>query len=309
VRKLSFSYNLKTELGQYTAKKMCCLKAECYGAWLFSKSFSLKKNDYVSENGAAVRKMAELAAIVCDVTAEVQFAMSRRKKTAYRLSLPDMYQRKILLETFGHTGSETNLRINKANLQGECCTAAFLRGAFLSCGTMTDPTKEYHLEFSSQFQKLSEDLAEMISETELMQVQPLMANRKGSFLIYLKDSGQIEEILTYMGASNSAMELMQICMYKDMRNDINRKMNFETANMDRTYSASAKQIAAIAKIQDAGKMDKLTQEQREVAELRLFNQEMTLRELAEALRLSRSSVNYRMKQILAFAEKLPAVLD
>lgn len=136
-------------------------------------------------------------------------------------------------------------------------------------------------------------------------MRPQLGVRKGNSYIYLKESEQCEELLAYIGASNAAMQLMQVKMYKEVKNDINRRSNFETANMDKTYSASARQIAAIAKISDAGKLMELPEDQRLIAQMRLENPEMSLRELAEALKYSRSGINYRMKKIMAFAEELP----
>lgn len=301
---MSFSSDIKKELCRVEAKKLCCLRAECYGAWLFSKCFTLRDAAFVTEQGEVARKMAELAAAACGVTGEISFAVSRRKKPAFRLSLPEEYTRRALLTAFGHSGLETSLRINRANLEDNCCVSAFLRGAFLACGTATDPASEYHLEFISQYQKLSKDLAALMREVETPVLQPLEGKRKGSFFLYIKDSSQLEGLLTYMGAASASMDLMQIKMYKEMRNDINRRTNFETANMDKTYSASARQIAAIARIVDAGRLKDLPEEQRLLAQLRLENPEMSLRELSEKSGFPRSGINYRMRKIMLFSEKI-----
>lgn len=303
---MSFSSDVKNELCRVEAKKICCLKAECYGAWLFSKCFSLKEAALITEHAAIARKMAELAAAACGVSAEVSFAVSRRKKNAFRLRIPEEFSRRALLGAFGHSGEETSLRINRANLEDHCCSSAFLRGAFLACGTVTDPTSEYHLEFMTQYRHLTKDLSALMGEVETPPLLPLDGNRNGSFFLYIKDSGQTEGLLTYMGAANAAMELMQVKMYKEMKNDINRRTNFETANMDKTYSASARQTAAIARISDAGRLEELPQEQQLLARLRLENPEMTLRELSEATKIPRSGINYRMNRIIQFAETLPA---
>lgn len=301
---MSFSYDTKLELAKETAKNNCCNMAECYGLWLFSRLFTLKERYYISENPAITTKMAELAAGLTGAETEIQYAVSRRKKTAYKINLIDIAAREKLLAAFGVTGLETNLRINHTFLKSQCCYSAFLRGTFLSCGSVTDPNKEYHLEFAVPYKTLSEDLLNLIESVEGINLSPAISVRKGSYVVYLKDSAQIEDFLTFLGAESASMALMQVKMYKEMKNDINRKANFEIANMDKTYSASAKQIAAIAKITDSGIFDELSSDIKQLATLRLNNPEMTLRELSEALGITRSAANHRIKKILEIGDKL-----
>lgn len=301
---MSFTSAVKTELAKIQNKEMCCLKAECYGIWLFSKCFTLKEAAFVSENSLLVHKMAELAAVAADVSAEISFTMSRRKKPAYRIALKEPYERERMLSAFGYTGREPSLRINYANFESDCCYAAFLRGAFLGCGSMSEPDREYHLEFASQYKMLSGDLHRLLQEADAAGVRPSQGRRKGGYRVYLTDSGQIEDFLTYIGATAASMELMQVKMFKEAKNNINRKTNFETANMDKTYEASARQTAAIAFINDYRGLDSLEDELRALAELRLHNPEMTLREVAEQLGMTRSRVNYRFRKITEIGEAL-----
>lgn len=300
---MSFSGDMKSELCKIEPKRDCCLKAECYGAWLFSKCFTLKESVYATESGPAARRMLELAAAAAGVAGELDYGLSRRKKPSYRVFLPDEAARKQLLSCFGHTGLEPSLRINRGVLENDCCSSAFLRGAFLTCGMATDPNKEYHLEFSVPYRNLANGLYTLLSEVSAFSVSPSMALRKSAYVVYLKDSGQIEDLLTYLGAPGASMELMQVRMYKEERNNINRKANSETANMDKTYSASARQIAAIAALSDAGELERLPDGLRELARLRLENPHMTLRELGEALKISRSGVNHRLDRLLKLGEK------
>ena len=301
---MSFTSEIKTELCKLEPKRECCLKAECYGLWLFSRCFSLKEGAAVTEHGPTARRMLELAAAGAGVSAELNYAVSRRKKQAYRVSLPEEAERERLLAASGHTGREPSLRINRGALENECCPAAFLRGAFLACGTATDPQKEYHLEFAVPYKNLANDLYTLLSEVQAFAVTPAVAARKGAYVVYVKESGQIENLLTYLGAAAASMELMQVKMYKEAKNNINRKTNFETANMDKTYSASARQTAAIAAISDTRGLDSLPDDLRELACLRLDNPEMTLRELGEQLKISRSGVNHRLQRILQIGEKI-----
>ena len=300
---MSFTYDIKQELARFETKKACCLRAECYGVWLFSKCFTIFESAFISESHELVSKMAELAATVCGVMPKVSYSV--KKRGAYHVSLPDERDRIALLESFGHTGRELVLRINYANIENDCCYAAFLRGAFLACGMITDPQSGYNMEYLSQNRPLTKDLMDLLNGLDDISMRAQTGNRKGSCYVYLKESEQCEELLTYIGAFGGAMKLMQVKMYKEAKNNINRVSNFETANMDKTYSASARQIAAIARISDAGKLSELPAEQQAIAVMRLENPEMSLRELSEQLNHSRSGINYRMKKIMEFAENLP----
>ena len=301
---MSFSSDIKDELCRAEWKRLEHLRAECYGAWLFSRCFSLREGAFVTENGAVARRMLELAAAGAGVSGELSYGVSRRKKTAYRVALPEESGRRLLLEAFGHTGREASLRINRGALEDESCLAPFLRGAFLACGTATDPRKEYHLEYAVPHKNLANDLYTLLCEAEGFPLAPAVSERKGAYVVYVKESGQIEDLLTYLGAPGAAMELMQVKMYKEVKNNINRKTNFETANMDKTYSASARQVAAIAAISDTQGLSSLPEELQELAQLRLAHPDMTLRELSGRLGLTRSGVNHRLQRLLELGEKI-----
>lgn len=303
---MSFTIEMKGELCRIQHKRPCCLGAECYGLWLFSKCFCLKENTYTTESAPVARRMLELAAAGTGACAQLSYAVSRRRQPAYRVSLPEEQERLRLLTAFGHTGHEPSLRINRAVLEEDCCQEAFLRGAFLACGTATDPSKAYHLEFSAPYKNLANDLYALLGEAGGLGISPAVVRRSGGYGVYLKDSAHIEDLLTYLGATQASMELMQVKMYKEARNNINRKTNFETANMDKTYSAAARQIAAIAAISDYRGLDSLPDPLRELAQLRLSDPELTLRELSQALGISRSGVNHRLQKLVDMGEAIIA---
>ena len=172
----------------------------------------------------------------------------------------------------------------------------------MSCGTVTNPQKDYHLEFSINHRKLAQDLVTLLEEVEGLHLQPSITQRKGSFVVYIKDSEQIADLLTYMGAPTAAMTLMQAKMVKEVRNYVNRTTNFETANIDKTASASARQVVAIRHLQETVGLDNLPEDLREMAYLRLENPEMSLRELGEALSISRSGANHRIQRLMEMAK-------
>jgi len=301
---MSFASDCKKELCILENKRACCLKAECYGLLLFSKCFSVRESRMICENGAVARRVAEAAAVSAGVYAEVRADLRRKKTGAFTLEIPGEDARRTMIESFGHTGTEVGLRIRMENLKKDCCVASFLRGVFLICGTITDPQKEYHLEFSTPHLHLAEDLVQVLQGVKAAQFSPAIARRKNSYMVYIKESAAIEDFHTLIGAGNSAMELMQIKMYKEAYNNMNRVSNCETANLDKTFSAASRQIAAIALISDKVGIEELPADLQEVATLRLHNPDMSLRELGERLSISRSGVNHRLHRIMEYAETL-----
>ncbi len=298
---MSFSSQAKLELCA-REEGPACRRAECYGIFLFARSFSASSVALITENGAAARLAAQLAAETAGCVAEVSSSVCRRREGAvYAVSVEGEDGCARLLHAFGHSGREVSLRIRPENLAGDACRAAFLRGAFLACGTATDPRKDYHLEFLVPYRNLAQDLMRELSAPGML--QPALVMRKGSYVVYLKESEQIADLFTYLGAPNAAMELMQVKMVKELRNNVNRKRNFETANLDKTASAAARQILAIRRIAESCGLDALPDDLREMARLRMENPELSLRELGERLSrpISRSGVNHRLERLIEWA--------
>jgi len=180
---------------------------------------------------------------------------------------------------------------------------AFLAGAFLSCGSMTEPIKEYHMEFAVPFEELCNDLRELI---ENLGISSKYVERKGVYVLYFKGSEDIEDMLTLMGATHASIELMNVKILKDVRNKANRIANCDAANIERTLKASEKQIADIEYIMETDGLDSLTPELRNMAMLRLENPDVSLKELGEMLDkpVGRSGANHRLKKLSEIAEAI-----
>lgn len=294
---MTFSFGTKQELCKIENKFDCCERAECYALLLFSKLLQSDGKELLLENGAVARRIAELAAACTGVIPEVTVNLRRR---GYLLTIPGEVQRQEMRSCFKGQGPGP---VQQAFLAKPCCSQAFVRGAFIACGSVSDPAKRYHLEFVVQDVELAETLGLILRELPLS-LQPGVVQRQGSWVVYMKGSGQIEDFLTYTGATNASMSLMQTKMYKEALNNINRQSNFETANIDKTYSASARQTAAIAVISDTKGLNILEEDLRRVAELRLHNPEMTLKEMSEALGMSRSGVNHKMQKLLKLSGEI-----
>lgn len=294
---MSFSTDVKNELLGVENNSECCDKAQIYGLLLFGKSFSASEISISLENKA----VASYYKKVLDNYAGGSFAIKSSSAEKVKIRTSSKTAAKNMYEFFGYSEKDRSLRINWANFTCESCYVAFLRGSFLSCGTITTPDKGYHLEFTVPYLNLCRDFKRVFSE---LGFEPKQITRNGYYILYFKDSEAIEDLLTIMGAVNSSLELMSVKVYKDVRNNINRRTNFETANLDRIINAEALQKDAIKKIQKKAGLNSLPAELRQVALLRLENDGLSLRELGEMCDppLSRSGVNHRLKKIVEFAD-------
>ena len=305
---MSFSSETKRELCRIQEED-CCRKAECYGLLLFGRNFSAHSVSLTTESRETARRAAELTARVTGVSMDASISPLRRGDRGYTYSVfvPGANQVEQVLRRLGHTGMEISLRVNYANLENDCCRSAFLRGVFLSCGTVTDPARDYRMEFVVPYRNLARDLTAFLKDLFELDITPGMMNRKGSFVVYLKGGEHVADLLTFLGAGGAAMKLIQIRMLKEVRNEVNRKTNFEAANLEKTASAAAGQLIALEKILACGGMSILPEELRPLALLRYQNPDLSLRELGRKLNppLSRSGVNHRLQRIVDFAQGLP----
>lgn len=302
---MSFSSDVKRELMEIETDNPCCIKSLAYGMLLFGRSFNhhsismMTDNEEVADSYKKAVKSATGVDVDCDKTPSGK----------YVLSVKDKSDREKIFDCYGMTGREYALRINRAILTNEtddennCCFSAFVRGAFLSCGTVCDPNKMYALEFVIQYLKLSEDMKALLVE---MGIQPKVTQRRGLKIVYYKDSTSIEDLLTLMGATMSSLEIMGIKVYKDMRNRVNRRTNFETANITRTVTASVDQIDAIEYLEEHMDMSTLSSDLRHTAYLRKENPDMSLRELGECFDppITRSAVNNKLMKLVKTAKEL-----
>ena len=281
------------------------LKAELYGMLLFGKSFSQQSIVFTTESSHAVRRAAFLLENLYMPIIERQSALRVRtgESRLYRLSVVGEDDCKRIFEDFGHNGAQVTLRVNRANLSGEECAAAFVRGVYLSCGSVSDPMKSYHAEFCAPHKNLSVDLCKILTEVTECTFTPKTVRRNGSYIVYFKGSEQICDLLTYMGAPIQAMEIMGTKAVKQVRNNVNRRINSEVANITKVASASAKQLEAIKTIKNTVGLEALPDDLKEIAYLRLENPEMSLRTLGENLTppISRSGANHRMQRLLEYA--------
>ena len=187
--------------------------------------------------------------------------------------------------------------IEEALVSKDCCRRAFLKGAFLSGGTVIDPRKNYNLELITPCLSLHEELKHLLKEAGFAFKS---VTRKNKYVLYLKNSEAISDFLSYMGAFQAQMELLNVKIEKEIRNDFNRAANGETANIEKAINAAISQIQAIVKLDETVGLDNIPEELREVALLRLKHKDLSLSELGKLMQppLSKSGVNHRMKKLM-----------
>lgn len=289
---MSFSSDVKKELCSIEHETDCCQRAEAYGILFFGRAFGKDEISLMTEYDYVADRYSD--AIKYLIGSQPEKIVSKSGKiTVYVHSTEDRID---VLNELGYSESERSLRLLESNIENECCFGAFIRGAFLACGIITDPKKEYHLEFDVTFKSKSRDLTDAFKD---FPVSPKPSDRNGVNIVYFKDSSQIEDILTVMGAQMSVMELIGEKILKDVRNNVNRKVNCDSANLRKTAQAAANQTKAIELLKSQGKFDDLPSDLKELAQLRIDNPEMTLSELGSNLSkpLSRSGVNHKLKKL------------
>ena len=296
---MSFSSQVKNELVKTEYEQPCCKRALLYGLSLFGKSFSENSVSLQTENEPTALLFQSLTKEIFNIEAAVVPSPRGRNFTASVLNKTGGQK---LFRSFGHSGAES-LKIDHTNFRCDHCSNAFLAGVFLACGTLSDPKKDYHLEFSVPYYNLSKSLFTLLQEMEL---GPKYTNRKGYNIVYFKESEAIENCLYMMGASGSMFEMMNIKIFKDFRNKANRQANCETANINKMVNAVAVQITAIEKIWRLKGKKYLSEELETAAELRYENPDSSLAELAELYpgQISRSGLNHRLKRIVDIANSL-----
>jgi len=297
---MSFCQDVKAEVMRSPIKAFHCRNALVYGVLKLSKSFPAEPTIFTTENRELAEEVAsmlfELGALV-----DIRRDLHRLKgdTEVFTVSIEHEKTRELLADYY-HLGRSP---LDRHLLERDCCRVAFLRGLFLAYGSMTNPERDYHLEINALTPMFAEEIH---SVAEQCGIRFKVARRKGNELLYIKESEQIEDFLTLIGATNASLRLMEIKVLKTVRNHVNRTTNCETANLNKTVSAASAQVQDIRYIADTVGLSYLDEDLRELAQLRLDHEALSLRELSTMLStpISRSGVNHRLKRICETAKKL-----
>jgi cell division protein WhiA len=306
---------VKSELCRAEIEEECCLLSELAAIIRISgivrvidkKDFNIK---IITENAAFVRRIFCILKKLFNINSEVTIRKSRKlkKHTLFFLVITSSMGAKHILNgvgiNFDSDGEKLDFSIRAKKIpQKICCKKSYLRGAFLSGGSISDPEKTYHLEIINHNKKLAQETSDLINSFEL---NAKIIKRKGTYVTYLKEGENIVDFLNVVGAHSALMELENIRILKEMRNNVNRIVNCETANLDKTVNASFRQVENIRYIRDHIGFDNLPKNLREIAELRLNFDDASLIELGQKLEpvLGKSGVNHRLRKLDEIAENL-----
>lgn len=285
---MSFSSRIKEKLCKTDYVCRSCPVRELEGALAFGGSVGETNIKFSTGNESVADRILEDISAGFGIDAPIE-----RVSKILRVSIDNIYQVENITGGISPEG----------DIPFSCCRASFVRGAFLGSGSVTDPNKGYHLEFNAKDKKQALRLMEILKKDGFASK---LTERKGCRVVYVKGSEEIADILGYMGAAQSAFEMFNIQAEREMRNDINRRVNCENANTNKAAKASSKHLYAIKKIRDAKKWDKLPDVLKEIANLREEYPEDSLKELGEKTNppIGKSGVNHRLNRILQISEDL-----
>lgn len=292
---MSFCSNVKAELGRFALNRECCAVAEAYGVLMFCNTFSARSLRIVTESHDFAIRLPKLFKKAFDLEFD-QMPDQESGKQIFIIEAPEKIGS--IYDAFGLERETTvSLHVNLGILEEECCRISFLRGAFMAGGSVTDPEKRYHLELATSHMRVSREVYSLLMELGFF---PKDTIRSGNSVLYFKQSDYIEDVLTALGAPICAMQIMEAKVEKDLRNDVNRRVNCETANLGKAVDAAQEQLAAIRKLEETGQYNDLPDKLRKTAELRKANPEATLLELAQMQEppLTKSAINHRMRKII-----------
>ena len=297
---MSFSSEAKAELCRTGFGGGCCARAELYGVLLHCNTFTPQEVRVITESGDFAERLPGLL----DRAFGVRFdRLPGEGEQKYIFQITEMEKISRMIDAFGFDSRQSPvLHINFGLLEEECCRAAFLRGAFLAGGSITEPSKRYHLELVTSHAQASRELAALLTD---MGRQPRQTARSGCQVTYFKSSGQIEELLTVMGAPRSALELKNTRAEKQLRNGVNRRVNCEAANLDKAVDAAQEQLLAIRRLYELDRVEGLSAQLKETIILRETYPELTLSQLAEEFEppITKSGLNHRLRKLVELSKQ------
>jgi cell division protein WhiA len=307
---MTYALQAKNELARRELGKECCQAAELAAFIRLSGNIQISGKrltlNVVTSNPAIARRIFSLFKQVFNLSSEllVRRKIRLRKNNVFLVRISESMRVREVLTSLGMMRDGSLVQdLDDKTKNSKCCRRAYLRGAFLAAGSVSNPESSYHLEIFADYQQQADDLAALI---ETFGISAKVIIRKNGYLVYLKDSEQIVEFLNVIGAHSALMNFENVRILKDIRNRINRLVNFETANVSKTVDAAVKQAESIRLIDDSLGLGALETPLRQLAELRLQHPEASLQELGDMLNppLGKSGVNHRMRKLEKMAKKL-----
>ncbi|GAA0092201.1 DNA-binding protein WhiA [Paraclostridium bifermentans] len=311
---MSFSAETKNELARIFSDNECCNISELSAIVRLAGSIQIagykKLNLKIStELNSTARKIFKLLKSNFGINTEISVNKNQmlKRNSSYVLMVTSEMGAENLLRELGILSKEdyffTMNKVPEGLIKDNDCIRAFIRGAFLGGGSISDPEKNYHLEFVTNNEEFAESLKDLINS---LGFNSKTVSRKNNYVVYLKESEQISDLLNIIGAHQALLSLESTKIVKEMRNNVNRIVNCETANLSKTVNAAVRQIENIKYIQQKVGLDHIPPNLREIAVLRIEYEDLTLKELGEMAspQLSKSAVNHRLRKIEQIADNL-----
>lgn len=311
---MSFSSEIKDEVAKIKVEDYKIILSELAGITPMCGILNFKNNkismEYITENAPVARRIFTFLRRSFGFDVEVKNVRSTQlKKNVFIIYISQDESCRLLLDELKYIKGASVFMINYAPtdlIKTSNEKKAYIRGAFMGSGSITDPKKGYHLEFVSENESNAYFLRDAINEFGL---KSKVIMRKEKYIIYIKDSEQISDFLSLIGAYNSVLNYENVRVIKEMRNNVNRIVNCETANLNKTVKSSYDQVEDIKLIEREIGIENLDEDLKAIAKIRLENRSMSLNDIANSLepKLSKSTVNYRFKKLRRIANKLRGV--
>ena len=298
----SFSANAKAEVCRSLPQKHCCALAQCFGILLFANSFSGESIRVITESKDFAQLLPKLFKKAFNVSFDLLPDANASGKMIFQISDPEKIR--LVMDACGFDPKDTlSLHINLPLVEEDCCKVAFLRGAFLAGGSVTDPAKGYHMELSTTHQSVAREGYALMQE--MLPFAPKMGSRGGTSILYLKQSDMISDCLTFLGAPVSAMGIMETRLEKELNNKVNRRCNCDEANTSKVVEAAQEQLSAIRILRGRTMIEQLPPKLRQAALAREANPEASLTELAAMMEppITKPAMNHRLKKLVELAKE------
>lgn len=300
---ISFSAAAKAEICRIFPQRHCCALAEAFGILLYCNSFNYDNIKIITESRELALRLPKLFKKAFNLTFDQFPSMEAPGKLVFQIIDHDKLD--AIMSQCGFDRNDTlALHVNLPLVEEECCKAAFLRGAFLAGGSVTDPEKGYHMEITTTHKSVALETYVLMRET--LGFDPKTAQRSGGQVLYLKQSDLISDFLTYLGAPVAGMGIITAKLEKELNNKVNRRCNCDDANTSKVVEAAQEQIAAIRILREQGLLEKLPQKLQQAATARENHPVSALSELAEMMEppITKPAMNNRLKRLVQMAKEV-----
>ena len=299
---ISFSGTAKSEICRVVPNKRCCALAQCFGILLYCNSFGAEGVRIITESRDLAQYLPKLFKKAFGISFDQLPDMDSSGKLTFQIHDEEKIAR--IMDCCGFDAADTvSLHVNLPLVEDDCCKAAFLRGAFLAGGSVTDPGKGYHLEIATTHKSVA--LETWVLMRELGSKNMKSATRSGGTVLYLKQSDLISDFLTFLGAPVAGMGIITAKLEKELNNKVNRRCNCDDANASKVVEAAQEQLAAIRTLEELGLVEKLPVKLRQAVIARKNHPYSALSELAEMMDppITKPAMNHRLKRLVEYAKE------